>query len=69
MADPNTTNVGGLGGFVGQILDLINGMNGQGTNRGNTAAGLADPFASQRPQYQTVRVNASRVPSGDQSGW
>jgi len=52
MADPNTTNVGGLGGFVGQILDLINGMNGQGTNRGNTAAGLADPFASQRPQYQ-----------------
>jgi len=63
MADPNATNVGGVGGFVSQILDLINGMNGQGTNRGNTAAAMADPFASQRPGYQKDLLGLLTDPS------
>jgi hypothetical protein len=54
MPDPVVTPgaTGGLGGDVASIIDLIRGLQGHYTNIGNTAAGLADPFASQRPAYQ-----------------
>ena len=37
---------------IGGIYDLITGIRGTDINRSREAAGLADPFASQRGQYQ-----------------
>lgn len=42
-----------LGQDLGGIYDLITGLQGKPQQAFNTAAGLADPFASQRGQYQT----------------
>ena len=49
---PDNTSTGGYGGLIGSIVDLIRGMNGQGTNIGNTAAAMSDPFMKEREQYQ-----------------
>ena len=35
-----------------QLYDLISGASGTDVSRAEKSAGLADPFASQRPQYQ-----------------
>jgi hypothetical protein len=63
MADPNTTNVGGIGGTIASILDLVNGFNGQGTNRGNTAAAMSDPFMGERAGYQKQLLGLMTDPS------
>jgi hypothetical protein len=54
---------GGLGGDILSIIDMIRGFQGRYTNQGNTAAGMADPFASQRPQYQKELLGLLTDPS------
>lgn len=61
--DPNTTDVGGFGGIIAGILDLINGARGQGGHEGATAAALADPFAAQRGGYQKQLLGLMTDPS------
>jgi len=61
--DPNTTDVGGFGGLFASILDLIHGIQGQGTERGAVGAAMADPFAAQRPQYQQQLLGLLSDPS------
>lgn len=48
---PGAANTG-IGGIIGQILDLVQGAQGRDLNRGSTAANIADPFSGQRGQYQ-----------------
>jgi hypothetical protein len=42
-----------VGGTAAGIWDMIRGLNGTDLNNARTAANAADPFASQRGQYQT----------------
>lgn len=42
-----------VGGTAAGIMDMIRGASGTDINNARTAAGYADPFASQRGQYQT----------------
>jgi len=42
----------GTGDLLTQFYDLISGVSGKDINRAKEAASLADPFASQRGQYQ-----------------
>jgi hypothetical protein len=63
MPDPNATNVGGVGGLFASIFDLINASRGQGTNRGNTAAAMSDPFMGQREGYQKQLLGLLTDPS------
>ena len=42
----------GTGDLLTQFYDLISGVSGKDVNRAKEAASLADPFASQRGQYQ-----------------
>lgn len=44
----------GWGGWIAQLYDLYRGVSGQDINQAQRAAYAADPFASQRPQYQTA---------------
>jgi hypothetical protein len=39
---------------IGSIYDLIRGVSGYDVTRAQNAAALADPFATQRPQYQQM---------------
>ena len=41
----------GIGDWLAQILDLVQGTQGRDLNRGSTAADIADPFRGQRGQY------------------
>jgi len=65
MADPIVTPgaTGGIAGDLSSIWDLVRGLQGHYTNIGNTAAGLADPFASQRPGYQKELLGLLTDPS------
>ncbi len=58
MLQPNQTTTG-----ITQLYDLISGLTGQDIRQGQQAAAAADPFASQRGQYQTELSNLMKDPS------
>ena len=64
---PNVVSGSTLGGDLGGLYDLITGIQGKPQTAYQTAAGMADPFAAQRGQYQQQLLGLLTDPSSFKS--